>query len=66
MAALGLHCCAQAFSSCGYSSLRCAGFIVVASLVGEHNCSRRAGFSSCDMQASVVVAHRLSSCGTWA
>ena len=56
MAALGLHCCVQAFSSCGEWGLL---FIVVrgllfavASLVVEH---RLYG-----TQASVVVARRLS------
>ena len=53
MAALGLRCCTQAFSSCGELGLL---FVVVAGfswrwlpLVAEHGLS----------------AHRLSSCGTW-
>ena len=40
MAALGFHCCAQAFSSCGERGLLfvavCGLLIVVASLVAEH------------------------------
>ena len=40
MAALGLHCCAQAFSSCGEQELLldvvCGLLIAVASLVAEH------------------------------
>ena len=46
----------------GYSLLRCAGFswwLLLLRSVG----SRCAGFSSCDVRASVVVAHWLSSCG---
>ena len=37
-AVLGLRCCARALvaASRGYSSLRCAGFIAMASLVAEH------------------------------
>ena len=57
MAALGLHCCSRAFSSCGERELL---FVVVCS-----------GFSCCGARAvgaqtSVVVAHGLSSCGSWA
>ena len=56
LAALGLCCCAQAFSSCGAQ----ASLYMVASLYG--------GFSCCKAQTiehtgSVVVAHRL--CGMW-
>ena len=40
LAALGLHCCAQAFSSCGERGLLFAAvrglLIAVASLVAEH------------------------------
>ena len=40
LAALGLHCCVQAFSSCGEQGLlfiaMCRLLIVVASLVTEH------------------------------
>ena len=46
-------------ASGGYSSLRCAGFSQRWLLIAEH-----AGFSSCGARASVVVACRLSSCGT--
>ena len=58
LAALGLLCCAQAFSSCGEWGLL---FVAV----------RRGGFSCCRARAlgtwaSVVVARRLSSCGSWA
>ena len=59
MAALGLHCCMRAFSSCGERGLLfCCG-------AGASHCH---GFS-CGAQplgarASVVVAHGLSSCGS--
>ena len=50
VAALGLLCCTQAFSSCGEQGLLfvavCRLLIAVASLVAEHG-SRRTGFSSC-------------------
>ena len=52
-AALGLRCCVRAFSSCskrGYSLLQCAGFSCGAWALG--------------VRASVVVARRLSSCGS--
>jgi len=59
LAALGLHCCVQAFSSCSEQGLLLIVVrglpIAVASLVAEHR--------SLGPQASVVVAHRLSSCG---
>ena len=58
LAALGLRCCARAFSSCGERGLLFVAvhgiLLAVASLVAEH---RRQG-----TQASVVVAHGLSSC----
>ena len=61
MAVLGLRCCAWAFSSCGERGLLfivvCGLLIVVAS---------RCGARALGAQASVVVARRLSSCGTWA
>ena len=48
LAALGLRCCAQAFSSCGERGLLFVAMrgllIAVASLVAEHGL---AGFSSC-------------------
>ena len=53
LAALGLRCCVQAFSSCskrgGYSSLRCTGFSLSRPLLLRSTGSRHAG--------SVVVAH---------
>ena len=62
MAALGLRCCAWAFSSLGKWGLLFAVvhvlLIAVASLVGR---ARALG-----IRASVVAAHGLSSCGLWA
>ena len=60
LAALGLHCCARAFSSCGEWEL-----LFVAGARASH-CG---GFSCCGaravgMQTSVVVARGLSSCGS--
>ena len=59
LAALGLRCCAWAFSSCGKRGLLYVAvrglLIVVASL-----CFRA---QALDVRASVVVAHGLSSCG---
>ena len=50
MAALGLRCCTQAFSSCSELGLLfvavCGLLIAVVSLAVEHR-SRCAGFSSC-------------------
>ena len=61
LAALGLRCCTQAFSSCRERGLLfvvvCVLLIVVAS---------RCGAWALGVQASVVVAHGLSSCGSWA
>ena len=61
MAVLGLRCCARAFSSCGEAgaALHCGA---------RAYCS---GFSCCGTRAlgtraSVVAAHGLSSCGSWA
>ena len=54
LAALGLCCCAQAFSSCsewGYSLLRCMGFSLQWLLLLWSMGSRHAGFSSCGTQA---------------
>ena len=60
LAVLGLHCCVRAFSSCGERGLLfvavCGLLIVVASLC--------CGAWALDTQASVVVAHGLSSCGS--
>ena len=62
MAALGLHSCARAFSSCGEWGLL---FVAVRGLliaVASLHCGARA----LGVQASVVPACRLSSCGLWA
>ena len=61
LAALGLLCCAWAFSSCGERGLLCCS-------AWTSHCS---GFSCCGAwvlgaQASVVTARRLSSCNAWA
>ena len=62
LAGLGLRCCARAFSSCSKWGLLfvavCGLLIAMASLC----CGARA----LGAQASVVVAHGLSSCGSWA
>lgn len=54
LALLGLHCCRQAFSSCGKSGCSPVvvfGFLIaVASLVAEH-CLGCTGFSSCGVRA---------------
>ena len=52
LAVLGLHCCTQAFSSCGErgshcTSLQCAGFSLQWLLLLWSAGSRHAGFSSC-------------------
>ena len=63
LAALGLRCCARAFSSCGEGGLLFVVvhglLIAVASLVVEHGLYRHTGFSSC---GSWPLEHRLSSC----
>ena len=51
--ALGPRCCARAFSSCGEQASHCSGF---------SHCGARA----LGMRAPVVVACRLSSCGSQA
>ena len=51
-------------ASGAYSSLGCAGFSLRWILLLGSTGSRRVGFSSCGSRASVVVAHRLSSCGS--
>ena len=53
LSALGLHCCMWAFSSCGVQASHCSGFSC---------CGARA----LGVQASVVEAHGLSSCGSQA
>ena len=60
LAALGLHYCAQAFSSCGE---RCAGFLLRWLLLLQSMGSRHAGFSSF---GSWALERRLSSCGSQA
>ena len=61
MAALCLHCCVRAFSSCGERGLLFFGvhglLIAMAS---------RCGAWALGAQASVVMVHRLSRCGLWA
>ena len=62
LAALGLRCCARAFSSCSEWGLLFVAvhglLIAVASLVAEHGPQ--------SVQASVVAARGLSSCSAWA
>ena len=71
LAALGLHCCMQAFSSCGEQGLLfvsvCGLLIAVASrcraqALGVASVVVARGFSSCGSRA---LERRLSSCGTW-
>ena len=54
LAALGLHCCTRAFSSCGKGELLFVAvhrlLIAVAPLVAEHGL-RHVGFSSCSSRA---------------
>ena len=62
---VAVHRLSLVAASGGYSSLQYAGHCVVAS---HQQCG---GFSCCGARAlgaraSVVVAHRLSSCGAWA
>ena len=62
MAALGLRCCARAFSSCGeQGATLCCG--ARASYCGGFSCC---GAQAVGAQVSAVVAHGLSSCGAWA
>ena len=73
LAALGLHCCAWAFSSYGKWGLLFAAvrglLIVVTSRCGARALGAWAsvvvpcGLSSCGSQA---LEHKLSSCGSWA
>ena len=60
MAALGLRCCVQAFSSCSErgATLRCS---VRASHCGGFSCCRAWALGT---RASVVVVHGLSRCGS--
>ena len=82
MAALGLRTCAGAFSSCGEWGLFflavCGLLIAVASLAAEHGLQARglqqlqhagsvvAALGLQSLWASVVVAHGLSRCSSWA
>ena len=56
---LGLSCCAQAFSRCSEQGLL---FIVARGLLIA--VASRCGAQALGAQASVVVAHGLSSCGS--
>ena len=72
LAALGLCCCMRAFSSCRLLFVVVHGLlIVVATLRCGAWASHCGGFSCCGARAlgagaSVVVAHGLCSCGSWA
>ena len=61
LAALGLRCCARAFSGCGERGLL---FVVVRGLLTV--VASRCGARALGVQASVVAALGLSSCGAWA
>ena len=66
LAALGLHCCAQAFSSCGGQGLlllQCSGFSLQRLLLLQSTGSRAGRLSRCEAQA---LEHELSSCGVQA
>ena len=63
LAALGLCCCARAFSSCGEWGLlfvAVRGLLIAWILLLRSMGSRHAGFSSCGSRA---LERRLSSCG---
>ena len=66
LAALGLRCCTQAFSSCGERGLLFVavhGFLIaVVSLVVEHGCQAQR-LQQLQHTGSVVVAHGLQSTG---
>ena len=62
LAALGLRCCVWAFSSCGERGLL---FIAVRGLLIAV-ASLCCGALALGMRAAVIVAHGLSSCGSWA
>ena len=61
LAALGLRCCVQAFSSCGEWGLL---FVVLRGVLIA--VASRCGARALGAWASVVVARGLSSCGAWA
>ena len=60
LAVLGLRCCAWAFSSCGEQGLL---FVAVHGLLIAVAATLCCGAWALGVRASVVVAHRLSSCG---
>ena len=53
LAVLGLCCCAQASSVCGWPASHCGGFFCC-------------GPQALGVQVSLVATHGLSSCGSWA
>ena len=59
LAALGVRCCVQAFSSCGEQGLLIVAVHGLLTAVASGWGARALG-----VQASVVVAHRLRSCGS--
>ena len=59
LAALGLHCCVQAFSSYSERGLLCCG---VQASRGSFSCC---GAWALGVRASVVAACGLNSCGSW-
>ena len=61
LAVLGLCCCVRAFSSCGEQGLL---FVAVRGLLIA--VASRCGVQALGTRASVVAAHGLSSCGSWA
>ena len=69
LAVLGLHCCTQAFFSCGsrgYSSLWCSGFSLRWLLLFRSTGSRRVGFISCSTRAQAAPWHVGSNrCRAW-
>ena len=61
LAALGLHCCMQAFLW-----LWRAGATLLCGAWASHCGFSHRGAQALGVQASVVVAHGVSSCGSWA
>ena len=59
LAALGLRCCMQAFSGCGERGLL---FVAVRGLL--ITVASRCGARALGVQATVVAAHGLNSCGS--
>ena len=60
---VAVHGLSLVAASRDYSSLWCVGFSLRWLLLLRSTDSRHVDFSSCSMQASVVVAHGLSGCG---